>query len=252
MFSNPEVIKASRKFVCVRIESYGSEENQKIVRSHLNGSFANTAFCILAPDGKERLTRSGRGPRQVLSGDYAEALEAIAAKYESRGKVSEAALPDFPSFKLALNVSAADERVLMLLAGSPNQLGEAEKRLRSLVWDPKVQGRFHHDLDTTGDWKEPLSLGKDASAGIYLIKPDTFGLEGEVIEKLPLDAANDIIVRALAKANTHYAETTEKKNYSDHVAEGRRRGITIEMAMPYGEDRDGDGEIDPRGRSRRR
>ena len=52
--------------------------------------------------------------------------------------------------------------------------------------------------------------------------------------------------------NSKYADRTEKKNYSDHVAKGRRLGKTIEMAVPFGEDRDGDGVIDKRGGSRRR
>ena len=65
MFSDPDVIKSSRNFVCIRIESYESKENQDIVRSYLGGRFENTAFCILSPDGKERLTRAGRGPNHV-------------------------------------------------------------------------------------------------------------------------------------------------------------------------------------------
>ena len=68
----------------------------------MNGRFANTAFCILAPDGEQRLTRSGRGPEMALSrgGDLAGALDKIAARYPSRGDLSGAAVPDFPSFKL--------------------------------------------------------------------------------------------------------------------------------------------------------
>ena len=40
---------------------------------------------------------------------------------------------------------------------------------------------------------------------------------------------------------------TKKKVYSSHVVEGRKQGKRIEMAMPFGEDRDGDGKIDHRG-----
>ena len=255
MFSDEKVIEASRKFVCVRIESYASEENQKIVRSYLNGRFANTAFCILAPDGEERLTRSGRGPRMAVSGDgegFATELDKIADRYQMRGDAAEAAVPDFPSFKLALNVSAADQRLLVLLAGNENQLRGAGERLRSLAWDPMIQGRFNYDFDMTDDWKKTLSQGNDAGAGIYLVMPDSFGLEGEVMKKLPLDAKSDAIRKALAEANSKFAKSTEKKVYSAHVSEGRRKGISIEMAMPFGEDRDADGKIDQRGHNRRR
>ncbi|MEM7014061.1 MAG: hypothetical protein AAF585_21590, partial [Verrucomicrobiota bacterium] len=44
-----------------------------------------------------------------------------------------------------------------------------------------------------------------------------------------------------------FAQTEERKVYSDHVALGRQEGILFESGMPYGEDRDGDGEIDHRG-----
>ncbi len=246
MFSSPDVIEASRKFVCVRIDSYASEENQQIVRSHLNGRFENTAFCILAPDGKERLTRSGRGPRQVFSGagSFADSLAAIAANYESRGEASKAPVPDFPSFKLALNVASADQRMLILIAAPENQLAAVEQRLRPLAWHPKVQGRFHFDLASDGSWKAPLSKESNGDAGIYLIRPDTYGLEGEVLQHLALNSRLEEVMKAMAKANAHYAETTEKKIYGEHVFEGRRKGISIEMAVPYGEDRDADGEID--------
>ena len=190
----------------------------------------------------------------VASGaeDFAAALDRIASRYRPAGDPAEAAVPDFPEFELALNVSAADQRLLVLLAGDEEQLTTAEKRLRHLVWSPGVQGRFHYDADPTGAWKEPLGQGAEAGAGIYLIRPDAFGLRGSVVANLPLDAPASSIRAALDRENVRFAESTEKKIYSDHVAEGRRKGISIEMAMPFGEDRDADGVIDARGRKRRR
>ncbi|MGK0187753.1 MAG: hypothetical protein ACI9R3_003543 [Verrucomicrobiales bacterium] len=253
MFSNSDVIEATRKFVCVRIESYESEENQQLVRSHLNGRFANTAFCILAPDGKERLTRSGRGPSQIFSDtdSFASGLHSIAAKFDASGNASEAPVPDFNSFKLALNVASADQRVLVLIAAPEDRLKTVERRLRSLAWDSRVQGRFHFDLESTASWKAPLSQKKDAKAGIFLISPDEFGLTGVVMDRLELAATPNAIMTAMARVNALYAKNTEKKIYGGHVQEGRAKGISIEMAVPFGEDRDADGEIDS-GRSRRR
>jgi hypothetical protein len=66
LFSQKEFIDASRNFVCVRLESYESKEHQDMVRSFLDGRFENTAFCILAPDGKERLSGTGRSPNAGL------------------------------------------------------------------------------------------------------------------------------------------------------------------------------------------
>ena len=251
MFSDKKVIEASRKFVCVRIESYESEENQKIVRSHLGGRFENTAFCVLAPDGETRLTRSGRGPHHV-SRDFND-IAKIADDYRPKGKVVDSRVPDFNSFKLALNVASADQRVLVLVAGDTDQIAEAEKGLRATAWGEEMIGRFHYDSETdSGTWKSAVSGDGAGKAGIHLIKPDTYGLEGELLATLPLDAKPEVIRKAMAKANATFAETTEKKVYSNHVQTGRREGKKIEMAMEYGEDRDGDGKIDHRGGMGRR
>ncbi len=68
------------------------------------------------------------------------------------------------------------------------------------------------------------------------------------MKALPLDTKTDDLKEALLKANEAFAETTAKKNYRDHVQQGRRQGIEWTMPMEFGEDRDGDGKIDHRGR----
>lgn len=240
------MIEASRAFVCVRIDSYESEENQQIVRSHLGGRFENTAFCVLAPDGEQRLTRSGRGPHQV-SRDF-DGIAAIARRFRPEGDPADSRVPDFGSFALALNVAAADQRLLVLIAGGGRQVAAAEKRLRAVAWSEEAIGRFHYDHETdAANWSKVVSGRGAGEPGVHIIRPDPFGLEGEIVESLPFAADRDRVGEALARANRAYAETTERKVYSDHVRTGRRDGKRIEMAMEFGEDRDGDGVIDHRG-----
>lgn len=244
MFSDPDVIKASRKFICVRIDSYESEENQKIVRSHLGGRFENTAFCVIAPDGEERLTRSGRGP-QHISRDFDD-IVAIADRYKSRGDILNSHIPDFNSFALALNVSSADQKILLLIAGDEDEIVAAGKRIRSVVWNKNVMGRFNYDFESdSSSWTGPLS-SKSKGSGFHLIRPGEFGLEGKIVMSLSLNASNSNLLKAMVVANRDYAKSTKKKVYSSHVVEGRRQGKRIEMAVPFGEDRDGDGKIDHR------
>ena len=244
MFSDPDVIKASRKFICVRIDSYESEENQKIVRSHLGGRFENTAFCVIAPDGKERLTRSGRGP-QHISRDFDD-IAAIADRYKSRGDILDSHIPDFNSFALALNVSSADQKILLLIAGDEDEIVAAGKRIRSVVWNKNVMGRFNYDFESdSSSWTGPLS-SKSKGSGFHLIRPGEFGLEGKIVMSLSLNASNSNLLKAMVVANRDYAKSNKKKIYSSHVVEGRRQGKRIEMAVPFGEDRDGDGKIDHR------
>jgi len=221
------------------------------VRSHLQGRFENTAFCILSPDGKERLTRSGRGPGQVFrGGDLASSLKQISDDYRSKSK--GAPVPDFPTFKLSLNVSSADQRLLVLVTGSDSELKKARTHLQPLAEHPDVIGRFHYDFESdSSTWSKALSKSKSGPQ-IMIVAADTYGQEGEVIKTFPLNTNLQDLKEALVKANENYAKNTPKKNYGDHITAGRRAGITWEMPMEYGEDRDGDGKIDHRGGARRR
>ena len=78
-----------------------------------------------------------------------------------------------------------------------------------------------------------------------------FGLKGRVLQQLPINASQADISNTLTKSNKSFAATTKKKDYAAHVAKGHRLGIRYENAVPFGEDRDGDGEIDNRGPRRR-
>jgi len=250
LFSDPEVIKSSREFICVRIESYESEANQEIVRSHLGGRFENTAFCILSPDGKKRLTRSARGPKQI-SEDFSTIAD-IANSYRSKGKLIDSRVPDFNSFELALNVSSADQKILILVVAAEEKMKAIQSKLGPVAWDQNVIGKFNYDFESEMEkWPEILSLNK-AREGLYIIEPGEYGLTGKVVKALTLETSPKEIMESMLFYNSKYADRTEKKNYSDHVAKGRRLGKTIEMAVPFGEDRDGDGVIDKRGGSRRR
>ncbi|MEJ6578538.1 MAG: hypothetical protein QNL33_01225 [Akkermansiaceae bacterium] len=245
------MIEATRDFVCIRIDSYESEEAQKIVRSYLNGRFENTAFCILSPDGKERLSASGRGPNQALGGDLAGALNQIAKKYKAKDGSLAAAVPDFPNFRLGLNVASADQRLLVLVSGTEEELKTARKTLPAVSNDAEILGKFHYDFETDpSSWKEALS-GKTAQRGIMVVAPDAFGQEGKVMKRLVLNSNAAELKKALLEANATFAKETAKKVYSEHVRAGRREGVEWKMPMEYGEDRDGDGKIDFRGPPRR-
>ena len=79
----PQVIAASRSFVCVRLATYEDETEAvflKAFTSTKSGELENSVFGILAPDGQQKLIRSGRGPKQAFAGpaEMAEAMKKIA------------------------------------------------------------------------------------------------------------------------------------------------------------------------------
>lgn len=252
MFASKKFIDLSRKFVCVRIDSYESKEHQEWVRNFLNGRFANTTFCVLAPNGQDRLTRAGRSPGAVLGGGDEQAMRAMAAiakKYPVKFNQSQAVVQDFHSVGQALNVASADQRLLVLVTGKKEQIEAAKRKLKPAINHKDHIGRFHVDFELGRDWSDSIQ-GADAKDGFLLVKAGEFGLTGKVIVQLPLTAGSSDIHRALTKVNETFAATTEKKEYQDHVRKGHRLGIKYESVIPYGEDRDGDGEIDKKSRRR--
>lgn len=263
MFSQKDFIEASRDFVCVRLESYENKEYHDMVRSFLNGRFENTAFCVLAPDGKTRLSGTGRSPNQGLGGRRGprgnpggkndtiviEAMERIAKKYRVKGDADEAVVQDFHTFRQGLNVASADQRLLLLVVAPQQSREELRRSLRPVMADEEVIGRFHVDFAAAkGDtqWADAVS-GEKSKSGLFVIQSDAFGMEGQVLAQLPLEAENGEIKEALLKANTAYAKSEKRKVYSEHVSQGRREQVYFENEMPYGEDRDADGVIDHRG-----
>lgn len=169
--------------------------------------------------------------------------------YPPKADSSEAIVQDFHSFRQALNVASADQRVLVLVNAPAETEKQLRDSLRAVSNDPSIVGRFHFDFDQGDQWKKSIQGASDEHS-IVLINPGEFGLTGKVMKQLPLTASTDEILSALNDANELYAKTTEKKVYSTHVAKGRKEGIHFEGAVPYGEDRDGDGEIDRKGGSR--
>ena len=220
------------------------------MRTFLDGRFENSAFCLLAPNGKDWLTKAGRGPQMVIGRSTSSSIarmDGVAKRFPETAGVSKAIVPDFHSVRQALNVASADQRVLVLVHGNEDELNPLRESLREIANDKDIVGRFHFDFETSKDWKKIVPSATDGS-GIYLIRSGEFGMDGEVMTQRPLTTSNEQIRQALLAANSEYARTTEKKVYSDHVSKGQNLGIYFEGAVPYGEDRDGDGQIDRQNR----
>ena len=253
MFSTQEFIEASRSFVCVRIETYENKEHEKLIRSILNGRYANTAFCIFDPQGEKRLTRSGRSPDQALTGrgtdddndTIIKEMNRIAKKYLAKTGDQDAVLQDFLSFGQALNVASADQRLLVFVNADKSATKEIMPTLEELFSDDEVVGRFHLDLSGEEDkeWGKSIKGAKEEPA-INIIRASKFGLDGTLVKQLPLGSSLTELKTALLDENKKYSSTEKRKEYAKHVMNGKRSGIKYESAIPYGEDRDGDGKID--------
>ncbi|MDG1894438.1 MAG: hypothetical protein P8J37_05995 [Fuerstiella sp.] len=230
----------------MRIDSYESEEHQQYVRTFLDGRFENSAFCLLSPDGQDWLTKAGRGPEMVLGRSLSssvEQMEIVAALYPATADVKQAEVQDFHSVRQALNVASADQRVLVVVNGPGDRIASLRNSLRSVASDEGIIGRFHIDFEEDDQWRKTVT-GLEDGASIVVIRPGEFGMDGTVMNQLPLNAETKDITAALLAANTEFSGSTDKKVYSGHVAKGQELGIYFEGGVPYGEDRNGDGQID--------
>ena len=231
-----------------------------MVRSFLNGRFENTAFCLLAPDGKERLSGTGRSPEMGLSPgrrgpgrqkpdvDVAGEMKKVASRFKATGSPSQALVQDFHSFRQALNVASGDQRLLLLVVAPEKQQDAIRRVLVPVMASDEIIGRFHVDFagrENDLKWADAVD-GEKGKAGFVIIRADKFGMEGKVMKQLPLDAKGAEIADALLAANAEFAKSETRKVYREHVSEARREQVFFEGNVEYGEDRDADGKVDER------
>ena len=175
--------------------------------------------------------------------DETQSMARIAQQYPVEFDPLEAIVQDFHSLGQALNVASADQRVLVLVAGPQHKTDLTREQLRPVIHSEEFVGRFHVDFESAEDWTTSID-GEHQSEGVFFIAAGEFGLKGTVLNELPLTATQADIRQALRQSNSLFVDSTDKKVYSSHVSKGRREGIHYQNNIPYGEDRDGDGEID--------
>jgi len=229
-----------------------------MVRELLNGRFANTAFCVFDPQGKQKLSRSGRGPIDLVGRrgnatdeGIIDEMNRISARFKPTDEDGEVVLQDFDSFRQALNVASADQRLLIFVNSEEETV---QKNLRSALADEELIAKFHVDLadrKTDKNWNRVVS-GVKNKPGIVIIQSGKFGQDGAVMQQLPENATSDQILATLKECNEQFASSETRKTYGQHVKEGRRQGVYFENVIPYGEDRDGDGKADQQRRGGRR
>ena len=135
----------------------------------------------------------------------------------------------------------------MFVDADKTEVQKLSPTLQELFADEEIIGRFH--LDSAGEedseWGESIE-GSESNPAINIIRAGKFGQDGAIMSRLPLDSSLDEIKARLLADNRKFTATEERKIYASHVMEGKRAGVKFETEIPYGEDLDGDGEIDKR------
>jgi hypothetical protein len=237
--SDAAVVAASREFVCIRLATYESASEAKVLTSiyqSRSGLLENTVFALLAPDGKTLLARSGRTPREAVGGAPDEAVKGLAAKlkelsgrYPGTAPVG-AALPVLADLRRGMNVAACEIQPLLgIAAGSDEARKKIEQALLPLVWSADFAGRF-----AVARAKDPAEAaqyvdGGLKSDGVFVVQPDAFGQKGRLLAFAP-GGDRDAMAAALKQGLQQFV--AEPKDSRRHIDEGMRRGIRWTSEIP--------------------
>lgn len=224
--SQPEVVRASRRYVCIRLATYeNASEINVLSKIFLGGSgqVENTTFALLSPDATQLLARPGRAPQFAFrdAGEMARGMDALASYYPPRGKPTR--LPAVRSLRLALNVAACDNLPLIAAIGDGEERQRLENRLAELAWQPELSGRAIFTVDST---EAALRCLGSRQSGYLIVQPGTYGQDGRVLAHVGADAGVVELRRLLAQFQPGHKDPRE------HVRQGQERGIYWQTAVP--------------------
>ena len=237
------MIAAAQKFVCVRLATYESASEAKVMTNLFvgrSGQLENTTFGILSPDGKKELIPAGRGPKQMLgrrAGPRAttklvSTLQEIGERYAKKAK-SQTALKQLPvvaNVRLALNVAACDGLPLVIaFAKDAKSLSKITAALTPLAWKLEFAGRCNYVVTT--ELKDLAKVaGRKLTSGVLVVQPDAFGETAKVLEEIAAGVAPKQLAKRLDSGLS--AAKMPAKEHREHVRSGRRAGKTWESEIP--------------------
>jgi len=203
------------------------------------GQLKNTTWAILSPDGKEKLTRAGRGPfhESRNATDMARGMDQIAKQYKvSTDKVgSDTQLPLAESVEIGLNISAADNIPMVVVFAADQEKAESlQEQLLPLAWqDESIIGQFNYAKAADESELSMLTGIKEdqlQANSILIVEPGQFGLSGKVLQQLDAETSNQQLKSALVEAIANCKRIS--KSHDSHVKLGIQLGIDWETEIP--------------------
>lgn len=217
ILSKAKLLEASRDFVCARLVTYESDKEDEFLKK-IGGSHqyevANTTFVLLAPNGKTKLTRAARAPRQTFGGDDSglsgllSEMKRIAKKYPGNGKTIGEKTPYLVDVRRALNVAACDNQPLVVVSIADKTKAEAvEKAVSELAWNADFRGRYAFvKSNSVSELAKVENIPKDIDKEncVVVVQPGVYGLTGKVIsssESIDKDALTETLQAGLKSFN---------------------------------------------------
>lgn len=233
--SDPDVIAASRDFVCVRLVTFEDVEEMEFMNSiyDFRTPTKNSLFAILDPSAKEHQVKPGRSMEFTFedAAQMANRMQEIAETFPGKGRAlpSKLGMPYLKDVRVALNVAACDTQCLVILyAPKATERRKLESLLRPLAWHEDLVGEF---LYATTDEREDLAVvsGSGETPGLLVVVPDTYGLKARQVAFIPLGTepaeARAVLISA-ADANRMGAKDSKR-----HIGRGLREGVQWKPAL---------------------
>jgi len=235
--SDEKVVEASRSFVCIRLATYENKEEAEFMKDLYktrSGVLENTTFGILSPDGKEKLTATGRGPFHAYRNNdqMAAGMNRIAARYPGAKQAAWSAnsLPQMKNLDLGLNVAASDNLPLIVsIADSEKQLADFHAELLPLAWSESLAGQFIYASVLDKSELKPIK-GTEEGNSIIVVEPDQFGLSGKVLAQFEAGTSRQKIRSTLLEVIESFPR--KHKDHDSHVRIGIQLGIEWESVIP--------------------
>ncbi|MBR91041.1 MAG: hypothetical protein CMO66_07240 [Verrucomicrobiales bacterium] len=245
--ADKNVIAASKQYVCIRLATYEDAVENEVLKGIFapGGILQNTVFSILSPDGRTSLIRAGRSPAWAFGGKagrgiheqppeaiakMAQTMNVIALAYPGKNKPKgRVPLPYLADFRLALNVAAADRLPLMTVFGDALQRSQIEQRLEPLAWSSDFLGRALY-VPVTKPETFKVTGGVQSKAGVVVIQPGVFGLNGKVIREIAPDISDEQLKQSLVEALGRHQPS--ELSYEEHRRQGAAAGKRWESKTP--------------------
>lgn len=203
-----------------------------------SGQLENTTFAILSPNGKKKLTRTGRGPFHEYRNatQMAAGMNKIAESYKVDAKtlMSDTSLPYSESVDVGLNISAADNIPMIVIAASDDAKSKSlEQKLLPHAWSTSVIGQFNYAKASSASNLSTLTGIKgdaDQIDSILIVEPGQFGLSGKVLAQLDGSAGKEKLKTVLLNAVANCQRI--QKDHNSHVQLGIQLGVDWESEIP--------------------
>ena len=236
--SDKQLISVSRDFVCIRTVTYEDKQETEYLKwaflGRAGGDLRNFGFCVLSADGKRQIRRSVRGPNFVYKNSAAMAadLRSIAQQFPAKptATASNPRVPQMKSVRLGINVASCDGLPCVVVVGKDKvEVDQLKKKLSDVIWDEELTGKFIYASTTNPKDLKTISSAQ-SKTGFLVIKPDTYGIKGQLIKAIDSSVSGDELRRSLSYAANTFARNS--KTHGLHVRTGRQSGTTWKTEVP--------------------